>query len=83
MLVQRFMVASAEWFVPRMTRSQQSTQIRWADSDSRIRRRRDRPGFGRPFWWREGSDREPQPRIVHLRHLFSGPIEGLRDQFVL
>ena len=64
MFVRRFMVVSIEWFVPRMTHSQRSTQMRWGDSDIRIRRRRERPGLGWPFWWRAGSDREPQPRIV-------------------
>ena len=55
LFVQRFMVVSIEWFVPCMTRSQRSTQMRWADSDIRIRRRRERPGLGWSFWWRVGS----------------------------
>ena len=47
-----------------MTRSQRSTHIRWADSDSRIRSRRDFPGFGRLSFCGAGGDTEPQPSIV-------------------
>ena len=38
--------------------------MRWVDSDSSKRRRRERPGLGWPFWWGAGSDRDSQPRIV-------------------
>ena len=47
LLYHRVFTTPSVWSVPCITRSQRNIQIRWADSDSRIRSRRDFPGFGR------------------------------------